>query len=498
VDKYLTEKWKSSDYRNQTNPEEMLRLTFELIIKKNSKKFLVSEHKDLPYLHCSFINSLKHGPDITTIKSVKEFKELLNQFGSLNESVRDMMQPKSKEDLRKHIDTLVPGERLRKGLEFGVLSKAEARDMIDRLDPEFRLSYGLKYGLLTPREIHEVFITLPLINKIQLMYKTDYRYSSEKLMNEFMILSIKDKEEILNLGDVGIYVSAGGSYREKFDKILKRLRKISSKNISRSKRSGRDNIVYVNESVRDKMTPKPKGEVDSIISQKKEEIEKSYLTLHKSFKSFFDSKEDKRKKLTSSLLAWVQENDGFNSKGLSEEYMMIFIDELTSITNKYGYGKGINNLSEYIDKRILHSSGSVVDFWMDVNDYYQSNINESIRDKMTPKTKAEIMGGIGGDENVTFTPSKRGISGTFLVGELDMSYYDIVKLFGEPEEEAWIGNNFLWVLQTNDNRLITIYDNNSDLEFEEIMEMDYPWHIGGRSTKDFKDISYYIYNNILE
>lgn len=422
------------------------------------------------------IENLKKENERNNMMDTKLIRKYINIYRNLNESVRDMMQPKSKEDIRKYIDTLVPGEKLRKGIEFGVLTKQEARDMIDRLDPEFRLSYGLKYGLLSPREIHEVFITLPLINKIQLMYKTDYRYSSDKLMDEFMTLSTKDKEEILNLGDVSIYVRAGGSYREKFDKILKRLRKISSKNISRSKRNGRNNIVYVNESVRDMMKPKSETDTDKVLRKMSAEEVRQYLK-----KTCITSDYHMMEKIFSTV--------GYKINYFTYTFCLSVAQErkdtkMIEIIKNYW-----NNRTRYT--KFLHSS----DRFIGTNSF---QIDESIRDQMTPKSKEEIMNGIEGDENVTFTPTKKGISGTFLVGEINMSYYDIVKLFGEPEEEAWIGNNFLWILQTNDNRIITIYDNGSGLESYEIMEMDYPWHIGGTSKKDFKDISYYIYNNILE
>jgi hypothetical protein len=125
-------------------------------------------------------------------------------------------------------------------------------------------------------------------------------------------------------------------------------------------------------------------------------------------------------------------------------------------------------------------------------------VNESIRDKMTPKSKKEIMDSLESNPNIEFHRIKRGAGGTFLVGEIDMNYYDIVKLFGEPDEDEWIGNNFYWAVKSSDGRIITIYDNESGLEPEELMEVNYPWHIGGTGNRDFKDLSYYIYNNTLE
>jgi ankyrin repeat protein len=105
VDKYLREGWKSTDYKNQTDPEEMLKLSFELTIKKNNKKFLFSQHKNLKYLHCSFINPDTNRLDMTTIKTLKEFKEILDEMGSLNESLKDYLTPKSEEDIKNALSS---------------------------------------------------------------------------------------------------------------------------------------------------------------------------------------------------------------------------------------------------------------------------------------------------------------------------------------------------------------------------------------------------------
>jgi len=187
-----------------------------------------------------------------------------------NESVRDMMRPKSKEDMRKAIDNLVPGEKLKKGMEMGLLTKAEARDMIDRLSPEFKLIYGKKYDLLSPREMHELFLPLPLSEKIRFMRQNHYKYSADKLKEEFLTLSKQEKEEIIQYGIASsllpdnnllqhtfrFFQNYDRNLIEKFDMMLKRLRKVSSNMIKKSKRWGRNNVVYVNEGVRDKMTPK--------------------------------------------------------------------------------------------------------------------------------------------------------------------------------------------------------------------------------------------------
>ena len=135
VDKYLKEGWKSNDYRNQTDPEEMLKLSFVLTIKKNKKKFLVSEHKTLPYLHCTFTNPSTNRLDMITLKNVKEFKELLNYAGSLYESVRDFLTPKPKDEIKEILDKLPERERIVRGIKMEVYDDKDVDEMLKGLSP---------------------------------------------------------------------------------------------------------------------------------------------------------------------------------------------------------------------------------------------------------------------------------------------------------------------------------------------------------------------------
>jgi ankyrin repeat protein len=330
---------------------------------------------------------LDNGADLHTWKDYcfryahsDEMKELLNSYLKTNESVRDMMKPKSKEELRIEIDKMVPGEKLRKGLEFGVLSKEEARDMVDRLSPEFKLAYGRKYGLLSDREVHEIFITLPLIEKIRFMFKTNYRYPSEKLKKEFMTLSPKEKGDIIQFGYYSnllaqywvTYVNVSDrTMEEGIDKMLKRLRKVSAKNIWKSKRWGRNvyNVV-TNESVRDKMTPKSDEEIRTVIKR-----------IIRSDSDYIEVKipEPKEPKKIKTLL---ELSDKYNLDIQDyDDKNIIVCGDITDV---------FNFIKFYVNYTLINKRNSS-DFFID---YIIKNkvgkVTESVRDKMTPKSEEDI------------------------------------------------------------------------------------------------------------
>ena len=139
VSKYLKEGWISMDWKKQKEPEELTNLSFEVIVKKNKRRFLVSQHKTNRYLHCSFFNSATNRLDIATIRTIKEFLNLLNDKGIMNESVRDtnevglpskvsegllrsMMTPRPKEEVLLNLDNLTAAD------EFNYLRSAIMED----------------------------------------------------------------------------------------------------------------------------------------------------------------------------------------------------------------------------------------------------------------------------------------------------------------------------------------------------------------------------------
>jgi len=122
-------------------------------------------------------------------------------------------------------------------------------------------------------------------------------------------------------------------------------------------------------------------------------------------------------------------------------------------------------------------------------------LNESIRDKMTPPSEEKILKNLDADPNVSYKKTKRSDVGTYLIGEYDTTYDTLVKLFGKPKKEDWIGNNFVWNLLANNGHLVTIYDNNFGLDAGELKKRTYRWHIGGTDPQDANNLIAYIIRN---
>ena len=109
-------------------------------------------------------------------------------------------------------------------------------------------------------------------------------------------------------------------------------------------------------------------------------------------------------------------------------------------------------------------------------------------------TKDEILDSLGGDPNVTYKSIKQVNAPHWLIGNINTTYDTLIKLFGNPKKEDWIGNNFIWILQSNNNKQISIYDNGTDLEPDELKKIEYNWYIGGTNKQDANDLISYIYH----
>lgn len=124
--------------------------------------------------------------------------------------------------------------------------------------------------------------------------------------------------------------------------------------------------------------------------------------------------------------------------------------------------------------------------------------NESLRDQMKPKSREDIMSSLKGDPNSTFKSVNRTIGGTWFMDTVKTDYYKLVELFGEPKEKDWIGNNYLWTLQNEHGRILSIYDNGTNYDEDEIKEIDFDWRIGGSVPSDADDLIAYIYNKTIQ
>jgi len=119
-------------------------------------------------------------------------------------------------------------------------------------------------------------------------------------------------------------------------------------------------------------------------------------------------------------------------------------------------------------------------------------VNESIEDVLKPKTKEKILADIGGRDDATFKKSRKPINGTYGIGEVNISYDNLVKLFGEPQEKYGDFDDYdkvstRWVVEDENGRVYTIYDWKAtyDMLPSQFRSLSsYEWHIGGIQTKE--------------
>ena len=149
-------------------------------------------------------------------------------------------------------------------------------------------------------------------------------------------------------------------------------------------------------------------------------------------------------------------------------------------------------------------------------------VYESLEDILRPKSRKEILDNIGGRDDLTFKKSKKSSSGTYLIGEINVSYDNLVKLFGEPQlklkkDDDGYKTSTQWTLEDNEGRVYTIYDYKmttlygEDLTPEEFRKLpSYTWHIGGEEEEKpitnimnifhktgGEDLVRYIYKNLV-
>jgi len=231
----------------------------------------------------------------------------------------------------------------------------------------------------------------------------------------------------------------------------------------------------IEESLRDEMKPKSDEEMKNIVKNYNLKQKKQFL--FKLYKSGFSN--DKYKfynyiRLMLGISVWNRILKQIKLNPSKVNVLHVHPMEFIDVFNKYEVDKLIELLLN-MDKKT----------------------NESIRDRMSPKSKEEILSSLDGDPNATFKKVNRDMLSSWMIGEINTTYDDLVKLFGKPKEDDWIGNNFIWVLKTNNNRLISIYDNNSGLDKDEMKDISYKWHIGGTVNQDANDLVAYIMKNTI-
>jgi len=265
-------------------------------------------------------------------------------------------------------------------------------------------------------------------------------------------------------------------------------------------------LDHLRESLRDKMTPKSD-----------EEVKNAYFDLFSKLKTFTideypidvrDGLIKVAKVIDSSVgdLVMVLEDDD-NFGVLSDLFDNISNDNIVEVELKDTEDILGGTWFCHPDSKIAYWTSNNYDepsAWIYNKKYLEEtlgiikkhlNTNESLRDKMTPKSKEEILDSLNANPDITYERTKRSGVGTHLVGEYTIPYDELVELFGEPGIGDWIGNNFYWNLTASNGRMVRIYDNNSGLEGYELMDMDYKWHIGGSEQQDANDLIGYIVRN---
>jgi hypothetical protein len=86
--------------------------------------------------------------------------------------------------------------------------------------------------------------------------------------------------------------------------------------------------------------------------------------------------------------------------------------------------------------------------------------NESIRDKMKPKSKEDVLKVIGELPDMGYKKTEeKNFGNSFGIGSVNTTYDKLVELFGEPDEPKWSWKiNYQWLLEDKDGNYISIYD----------------------------------------
>lgn len=142
-------------------------------------------------------------------------------------------------------------------------------------------------------------------------------------------------------------------------------------------------------------------------------------------------------------------------------------------------------------------------------DLLMSNINEGAMDFLKPKSKENILKELPGNPNIKFKRTNKIIydSSNYGIGKLSfpITYDELVKLFGEPEETEYPNllsainskTHFRWVLESDDKEILIIYDYCSNKTKNELKTQSYEWKIRGNSKEDFNNLIAYIVKNTI-
>ena len=365
---YLKDRWKTNDWKKLSDPEEFLEYSFEVVIKKSKMRFHISQHKTNNYLFCSFINPTTNKLDITKIISVKEFLDMIN-IGLLNESVKDMMTPKSEEEIKKALSNTnkkykynLLGQRLRKACVNHLLDEAEELLKLGA-DPNYNYD---ETAFPSVWDSLSYAISEQDVECIKLLFKYGAKVKSYHLRQ----------------------AERNDWYRR--DEIIKLLNQHTFKGKFKQ-------FIGMNESVRDFMTPKSK-----------EEINQSFINLLKKINyplsNFSLSGYNSEYKYIAKLMDEPLRNlhvvhdfgNDYNYDSISKYFNSIVKNsKYIEIDNVNGVelGNGHIYVCCYPKKKLAlwFDDQHDIQYWIFSKPFYCSKVNESVRDMMTPKSTKDVL-----------------------------------------------------------------------------------------------------------
>jgi hypothetical protein len=125
------------------------------------------------------------------------------------EGVRDLMKPKSEEDIRKVLDGLSPNKKIDNILQYKLqdkFTKDGLKKMFDELSPDDKFDkvrmYNKSLKLYNEEEIRDILDNISnkykLIIIIKKSYYSDYfEYDNNELLDMFLSLDFESKKEVI-------------------------------------------------------------------------------------------------------------------------------------------------------------------------------------------------------------------------------------------------------------------------------------------------------------
>ena len=249
-----------------------------------------------------------------------------------------------------------------------------------------------------------------------------------------------------------------------------------------------------NESLRDKMTPKSSEEILDTI--KNYALEVIYLKRYNLYEidneyEVFEVISKLFNKPTNKLYLVNDEKMSYYFNSLIKNEKPIKIKDPDN-----DYGNGYWDC--YVDGGFAHwvsESGYEMNRWIYDSNKIISNMNESLRDKMTGKSAEEIFKVV--DPDITY----QGSQGSSVVSihpvryRYTTTYTTLRKLFGIPIDNHWGKIHYTWNVDGSDGSRLSIWDFDAPFSPYELKRKSFQWTFQGENIQDIKNLIYYIIKN---